>query len=187
MTPRAAAALAEATAAASALPMAIAWAERAAAAVALDAGEPAAAAERALASAAAADRAGAVVEAACHARSPGGRSRKPATRRAAAELERAAAELDACGALRYRDAAERELRKRATTSIAGPVRAAGGWRRARRRSPSASSRWHGSWSTARPTPRSPRSCSQPEDRRDPHAQPVPKARRVLARGGRAHR
>jgi DNA-binding CsgD family transcriptional regulator len=31
--------------------------------------------------------------------------------RAAAEFERAAAQLEACGALRYRDAAERELRK----------------------------------------------------------------------------
>jgi DNA-binding NarL/FixJ family response regulator/tetratricopeptide (TPR) repeat protein len=107
-----AAALAEATAAAVGLPMAIAWAERAVAAVALDAGEPAAAAERALASAAAAERAGAVVEAALS-RTLAGRALAQAggAAEAATALERAAAELDACGAPRYRDAAERELRK----------------------------------------------------------------------------
>jgi DNA-binding NarL/FixJ family response regulator len=107
-----AAALAEAAAAAVGLPMAIAWAERAMAAVALDAGEPAAAAERALASAAAAQRAGAVVEAALS-RTLAGRALAQAgdVADAATALERAATELDACGAPRYRDAAERELRK----------------------------------------------------------------------------
>ncbi len=71
-----------------------------------------AAAERALASAAAAERAGAVVEAALS-RTLAGRAlaRAGDADAAVAELERAAAELEACGAMRYRDAAERELRK----------------------------------------------------------------------------
>ena len=107
-----AAATAEATAAALGLPMAAVWAERAAAAVALDAGEPAAAAERALASAAEAEGAGAVVEAALS-RTLAGQALAQAGEngRAASELERAAAEFAASGAPRYRDAAERELRK----------------------------------------------------------------------------
>jgi ATP/maltotriose-dependent transcriptional regulator MalT len=107
-----AAALAEARAASVGLPMATAWAERAAAAVSLDAGEPAAAAERALASAAAADTAGAVVEAGWS-RTLAGRALAQAgdVDRAAIELTRAAADFDACGAPRYRDAAEHELRK----------------------------------------------------------------------------
>jgi DNA-binding NarL/FixJ family response regulator len=103
---------AEATAATTALPMAAAWAERAAAAVALDAGEPVAAAERALASAAAGERAGAVIEAALS-RTLAGRALAQAgdDDGAATALQRAAADLEACGAVRYRDAAERELRK----------------------------------------------------------------------------
>jgi DNA-binding CsgD family transcriptional regulator/tetratricopeptide (TPR) repeat protein len=75
------------------LPMAGAWADRAAAAVALHAGDAAGAAElsrmlagRALAQAGEPDR-------------------------ASTELQRAAHELEACGALRYRNEAERELRK----------------------------------------------------------------------------
>ena len=92
--------------------MATAWAERAAAAVALDSGEPAAAAERALASAAAAERGGAVIEAAlvAHARRAGacaaGETR--ASRDRARERRR---DVRGCGAPRYRDEAERELRK----------------------------------------------------------------------------
>jgi DNA-binding NarL/FixJ family response regulator len=107
-----AASLAEATAVDVGLPMATAWSDRAAAAVALDAGEPALAAERAVASAAAADRAGAAVEAACS-RTLAGRALAQAgdDDRAATELQHAAADFDACGALRYRDEAERELRK----------------------------------------------------------------------------
>ena len=94
------------------LAIATAWAQRAAAVVALDAGEPAAAAERALVSAAAADEAGVVVEAALS-RILAGQALAQAgeEERAAQELERAAADLGSCGAMRYRDAAERELRK----------------------------------------------------------------------------
>ena len=106
------AAAAEATAEAVGLPMAAAWANRAAAFVALDAGDPAAAAERALAATAFAEQAGAVVEAALS-RTLAGRALAEAgnEERAVSELERAAGELDNCGASRYRDAAERELRK----------------------------------------------------------------------------
>src|SRR5918994_7642792 len=86
-------------------------ADRAAAAVAL-AAYPGLAAARALASAAAADEVGAPVEAALS-RTLAGRAlaQTGQPERAAAELERAAAELHGCSALRYRDAAERELRK----------------------------------------------------------------------------
>jgi DNA-binding NarL/FixJ family response regulator/tetratricopeptide (TPR) repeat protein len=107
-----AAGVADATAGAIGLPMATAWAERAAAAVAFDAGEPAAAAKRALASAAAAERAGGVVEAALS-RTLAGRALAQAGKaaEAATALTGAAAALDACGAPRYRDAAERELRR----------------------------------------------------------------------------
>jgi DNA-binding CsgD family transcriptional regulator/tetratricopeptide (TPR) repeat protein len=107
-----AAACAEARAAAVPLPLVAAWADRAAAAVALHAGDPARAAERALASAAAADEVGAPIEAALS-RTLAGRALAQAGHgdRAAAELERAVAELDQCGALRYRNEAERELRK----------------------------------------------------------------------------
>jgi ATP/maltotriose-dependent transcriptional regulator MalT len=107
-----AAASAEAWASAVQLPMATAWAHRAAAAVALQAGESIRAAELALASAATADEVGAPIEAALS-RTLAGRALAQAGEgdRAATELQRAAAELDACGALRYRDYAEHELRK----------------------------------------------------------------------------
>ncbi len=107
-----AAARAEARAAVVQLPLAAAWAGRAAAAVALRAGNSARAAERALASAAAADEVGAPIEAALS-RTLAGRALAQAGQheRAVAELRRAAAELGACGALRYRNEAERELRK----------------------------------------------------------------------------
>jgi DNA-binding CsgD family transcriptional regulator len=107
-----AASSAEAWAAAVQLPMAAAWADRAAAAVALHAGDSARAAKRALSAATAADQAGAPVEAAI-ARILGGRALAQGSQRdrAVAELERAATELGACGALRYRDEAEHELRK----------------------------------------------------------------------------
>ncbi len=93
------------------LRLASASAARAAAAVALDAGDAPTAAERALVSAALADEAGARVAAGVS-RTLAGRALAQAgeTDRAAAELERAAAELEACGARRYRDRAERELR-----------------------------------------------------------------------------
>jgi DNA-binding NarL/FixJ family response regulator len=91
--------------------MADSMAGRAAAAVALDTGDPNSAAERALASAVAAEEVAAPIEAALS-RTLAGRALAQARQpeRAAAELRRAAAELHACGALRYRAAAERELR-----------------------------------------------------------------------------
>jgi DNA-binding NarL/FixJ family response regulator/tetratricopeptide (TPR) repeat protein len=94
------------------LPMAAAWADRAAAAVDLYTGDPAQAAERAIAAAAAADELGAPIEAALS-RTLAGRALAQDGQhdRAIAELQRAAAELNARGAMRYRDAAERELGK----------------------------------------------------------------------------
>jgi ATP/maltotriose-dependent transcriptional regulator MalT len=94
------------------LPMAAVWAGRATAAVELAARDPAGAAEHALASAAAADEVGAPVEAALS-RTLAGRALAQAGdgERAAGELQRAAREFEARGALRYRDEAERELRK----------------------------------------------------------------------------
>jgi ATP/maltotriose-dependent transcriptional regulator MalT len=107
-----AAALAAVTAADLRLPLATAWADRAAAAAALRAGETARAIERALASADAAQEVGAPIESAL-ARTLAGRALAQAGQsdRAVAELQRAAAAFDACGALRYRDSAERELGK----------------------------------------------------------------------------
>jgi DNA-binding NarL/FixJ family response regulator len=107
-----AAAIAGVTAAAMRLPLAAAWADRAAAAVALHGGDSARAAERALASADAADEAGAPIEAALS-RTLAGRALAQAGQadRAVVELQRAAAALDDCGALRYREKAERELGK----------------------------------------------------------------------------
>jgi ATP/maltotriose-dependent transcriptional regulator MalT len=94
------------------LPMAAVWAGRAAAAVELDAGDPGRAAERALGSAASADEVGAPVEAALS-RILAGRALAQAgdPGRAVAELEHAVRELGMRDALRYRDEAERELRK----------------------------------------------------------------------------
>ena len=107
-----AAATAQAWASAVRLPMAAVWADRADAAVELDLGDPSRAAERALASAAAADGVGAPIEAALS-RTLAARAlaRSGERERAAGELQRAAREFEARGALRYRDEAERELRK----------------------------------------------------------------------------
>jgi ATP/maltotriose-dependent transcriptional regulator MalT len=109
---RSAAELAEATAAAVGLPLATAWAGRAAAAVALSSGDTGRAIDRALASAAAAREVGAPIEDALS-RTLAGRALAQAGQadRAVAELQRAAAGFDACGAVRYRDGAERELGK----------------------------------------------------------------------------
>jgi DNA-binding NarL/FixJ family response regulator len=109
---RRAAEFAEAWASALELPMALAWANRAAAAVDLYGGDAAGAAELALASAAAADEVGAPVEAALS-RTLAGRALAQAGQgdQATAELQRAAHEFEVRGALRYRDEAERELRK----------------------------------------------------------------------------
>ena len=105
-----AAALAEVTAAAVQLPLAAAWADRAVAAVALHAGDAAHAAERALASAEAAQQVGAPIEADLS-RALAGRALAEAGQsdRAVEELRRAAEAFDACGALRGRQSAEREL------------------------------------------------------------------------------
>jgi ATP/maltotriose-dependent transcriptional regulator MalT len=94
------------------LPMAAAWAQRAAAAVTLSAGDPARAAEQALSSVAAAESVGAPIESALS-RLLAGRALADAGDgdRASAELQRAARRFEAAGALRYRDEAERELRK----------------------------------------------------------------------------
>lgn len=107
-----AAGCADAIAAAVQLPLAAAWAGRAAAAVALHDGDSARAAELALTSAAVADEVEAPIEAALS-RTVAGHALAQAGHRdrAVAELQHAAAELDACGALRYRDEAERELGK----------------------------------------------------------------------------
>jgi DNA-binding NarL/FixJ family response regulator len=107
-----AAACAAARAAAVQLPLAAAWADRAAAAVALHDGNPGRAAALALTSAAAADDMHAPIEAALS-RTLAGRALAQAGQadRAVAELQRAATELHACGAVRYRDQAERELGK----------------------------------------------------------------------------
>jgi DNA-binding NarL/FixJ family response regulator/tetratricopeptide (TPR) repeat protein len=93
------------------LPLAQALGHRAMAAVALDAGDARGAADGALASAALADEAGARIEAGLS-RTLAGRALAQAgdADRAAAELERAAATFEECGALRYRDQAEQELR-----------------------------------------------------------------------------
>jgi ATP/maltotriose-dependent transcriptional regulator MalT len=95
-----------------ALPTATAMATLAAAALALDTGEPMAAAERALAAAAALESVAAHFDAA-RAREVAGRAlaRAGARDRAARELERAAEAFDSFGSLRYRNQAERELRK----------------------------------------------------------------------------
>ena len=91
--------------------MAMSMADRAAAVVALASGDAVTAADRALASAAAADQAGTPVEAAL-ARMVAGRALAQAGERARAiaELEQAADIFQACGARRYRDAADHELR-----------------------------------------------------------------------------
>jgi DNA-binding CsgD family transcriptional regulator len=107
-----AAELAEVTAAAAQLPLTTAWADRAAAVVALHSGNAARAVERALVSADAAHEVGAPIEGAIS-RTLAGRALAQAGQndRAVVELQRAAAAFDACGALRYRDDAERELGK----------------------------------------------------------------------------
>ncbi len=94
------------------LKLGIALSKRGRAAVTLAGGDAPAAAALALEAAAAADAIHARIEAA-RSRTLAGRALAAAgeRERAAAELERAAAELDACGAARYRDEAERELRK----------------------------------------------------------------------------
>jgi DNA-binding NarL/FixJ family response regulator/tetratricopeptide (TPR) repeat protein len=109
---RRAAGAAEAWGSALQLPMAGAWANRAAAAVDLHAGDAIAAAERALEAAAAADEMGAPIEAALS-RTLAGRALAQAgdRDRGTAELEHAASAFEQCGALRYRDEAEQELRK----------------------------------------------------------------------------
>jgi DNA-binding NarL/FixJ family response regulator len=107
-----AAASAWAAAAAVGLPLAAAWADRATAAVALHVGDTARAIEHALASAQAAEDAGAPIESGLS-RTLAGQSLAQDSQndRAVAELRRAAAAFEACGALRYRELAERELGK----------------------------------------------------------------------------
>jgi DNA-binding NarL/FixJ family response regulator len=87
-------------------------AERGASAVALAMDDPGTAADRALAAAAAFDAIGTPVQAG-RARTLAGRALAAAGERgrALAELEAAVAELEACGAVRFREEAEHELRK----------------------------------------------------------------------------
>jgi DNA-binding NarL/FixJ family response regulator len=94
------------------LRLATSMADRAAAVVALASGDAALAADRALASAAAADDAAVPVEAALS-RTLAGRALAQTGRpeRAVTELESAAATFHSCGARRYRDAADHELRR----------------------------------------------------------------------------
>jgi DNA-binding NarL/FixJ family response regulator len=107
-----AAAVAAEIARATGLDIAALGAGRAAARIALDAGDLDAAAREALAAAAAGDRLGAPVETA-HARMLAGRALAAAGRpdEALPLLQDAAAAFEACGALRYRAGAERELRR----------------------------------------------------------------------------
>ncbi len=130
-------------------------AHRAAAAVALDAGDPAEAATKALTSAALADQVGAPVWAAA-ARTLAGRALAQLGERdrAVAELETAAAELQRCGAVRYRDAAERELPASGSTSTGARARGRQTGP-ASNRSPSASSRSRDWSSIAGPIAKSP--------------------------------
>jgi DNA-binding CsgD family transcriptional regulator len=104
------AAAAEAAAAETGMRFGAGVARRARAAIALDGGDAAAAAEHALASAAIADEVGAGVQAGL-ARTLAGRALAAAgdAEGAREQLHRAASELHACGARRYRDAAELEL------------------------------------------------------------------------------
>ncbi|MCC7076929.1 MAG: AAA family ATPase [Acidimicrobiia bacterium] len=94
------------------VPLAAAWADRATAAVSLHAGDSARATERALASADAADALGAPIEAALS-RIVAGRACAEAgdSDRASEELRAAAKTLGTCGAVRFRDHAESELRR----------------------------------------------------------------------------
>lgn len=94
------------------LRLAIGWAQRASAAVLLAENRPLGAAELALSAAAAATAVGAPVEAA-NARMLAGRAFASGGQRTegVAQFQVAAAEYDACGAVRLRDEAERELRK----------------------------------------------------------------------------
>jgi len=94
------------------LRLATSMADRAAAVIALNSGDPASAAGCALTSAAAADDVGVPVEAALsHMLAGRALAQSGQTGRAVTELERAAATFHACGARRYRDAADHELRR----------------------------------------------------------------------------
>jgi DNA-binding CsgD family transcriptional regulator len=107
-----AAAGAQVSASAVGLRLPTAMAHRAAAAIALDLGDAPTAVELALASAALADDVGAPIEAGLS-RTVAGRALAHLGQRdeAVGLLQQAATELGSCGALRYRDAAEQELRQ----------------------------------------------------------------------------
>ena len=109
---RRAVACADATAAHGSLRMATAMADRAAATVALADGDPDLAARRALSSAAAADEVGIPIEASLS-RTLAARALAQADQvdLALEQVSRAAATLHACGAVRYRNAADHELRR----------------------------------------------------------------------------
>ena len=184
-----AAACAETTAASmGGLRMATSMAARARAVVALASGDAATASGSALASAAAADDVGLPVEAALS-RMLAGRALAQAGQpeRAIAELERAATAFHACGARRYRDAADHELRRlgRHVHRRTQPGQADATRRRCA----------HGARRAGRAARR--RSQDEPRDRRDPVPQPqdgrdapakhLPQARCRLARRSRPRR
>ena len=183
-----AAACADAVATATGLPMATAWAHRAAAAVALDAGDATRAAAQALDSAALAAETGAPVESALS-RTLAGRALALAGRPAEAleELKRAAADLEAHGALRFRDEAEREMRRLGhrihRRSAPGDQDAVGVASLSARELQVARllvDRTHQPGDRRGAVP-------QPEDRRGPYPQHVPQARRGVPCRDRARR
>ena len=175
---------AEAAAGELGLAMAGAWANRAAGAVALAGADPATAVDRAREATAAADAAGSPIEAALSRVRLGEALGALGDRETAeSELRRAATELDDCGATRYRDAAERELRKqghRIHRQTRGGEKGATGVGFADR-----------AGARGRPAGRRPqdqrgdrrRTLPERQDRGDPHAQPLPQAGRFLARRG----
>ena len=170
------------------LRMAASMADRAAAAVSLDAGNPDLAAKRALAAAAAADEVGAPVEAAL-ARTLAGRALAQVgqTERAVAELQHAASELQACGALRYRDAAERELRGLGHR-IHRRTRPGQGRCDGRRSADGARAPGGAAGRRSQDEPGDRRSAlPQSEDGPDAHAKHLPQARRFVTRRRGTHR
>ena len=121
----------------------------------------------------------------CRALSRAGRSRKPGSPSAPSpKLQQAAEQLHACGAL--------DTEPRRSSSFAGSGNASIGAREpgdphrsgVQSLTPASSKSPDSSW-TGGPTRRSPRPLPQSQDRRDPPAQPVPQARCLLTRRGRA--
>ena len=152
-------------------------------------GDPATAAERALASAAAADEVGAPRRSrvVAHARRPRARASRSARARRGRAASRPPRSFTPAARVRYRAAAERELRQlgHRMHRRTPPGKADGvGCRLA-----------DGARTSSRPARRRPQTnpeiaadaLPQPQDGRDAHAQHLPQARCLLARRGRARR